>query len=217
LPEEIIQARGYYKMALQDYDAGDYLGAIKYINEAIESNKKAAESNPSDAADYRALKTSAYLALGDGKLEDMKYTEALEHYDKAVEADPESDEAYFNVGLCSQRLALYAKRRNQTDEADDFFKRSVKALERVLEISPSHTQAMVLLQEIYPKLSRVTEMADISYKILETMPADDPAAKKARSYLGSYGLPLERPKPQAPAPKINAPPAPPAEKSNPTP
>ena len=78
------QTEDYNRLAIEQYEKGNYHQAIEYCDKAI-------ESDPNDALAYNS-RGLAYAKLGE-------YDRAISDYDKAIELKPDYAVAYHNRGL----------------------------------------------------------------------------------------------------------------------
>ena len=177
-PEHVVLANNYYNDAVKRRAQREYLEAITLLDQAI-------DTNPAEGATYGALKAVIYLDLGDEELEEDDYKDALSSYEKAVDADPNSADALFNVGFVLHEMALDARRRGNSH--DEYFEQSADALEQTLEMNPEYIQAMSLLMQDYAKLDYRTDTCNICWDIIEKFPEHE-AATAARRILANYGL-----------------------------
>jgi tetratricopeptide (TPR) repeat protein len=75
------------------------------------------------------------LKIGDELYEQKKYGEALQEYQRALEENPDLNQAYEKIGLCHYRL-------------DDYDK-AIEAFERMLEREPDSQETLINLSAIY--------------------------------------------------------------------
>jgi tetratricopeptide (TPR) repeat protein len=100
-------------------------------------------------------------------------TEALKHFDKAVQVDPGYGDAFYNMGSIYYQNQQYA-------EAADMFHQAVK-------LSPNDGQAKYNLALALERLHRDEE----AYSILNKIPASDPKYAQARMKMDEIKLPIK--------------------------
>jgi tetratricopeptide (TPR) repeat protein len=121
----------------------------------------AAEGQPKKAADNAALLNARGVAL----LKDGKVEEALEEFQKAAEADPQS-------AVIQSNLAYAYDRQGRTDDA-------VAAYKKVLEIEPGNTVARNNLGTLYSKKG----LHDEAVREYEELVQRDPSNATAKANL----------------------------------
>jgi len=106
------EAEKYFYSGVEKADSGDYQGAIKDFNKAIELNPKDAE------AYYNRGVTN--VKLGD-------YREAIEDFNKAIELNPKDAEAYYNRGVAKAKL--------------DDYREAIEDFNKAIELNPKDAEA----------------------------------------------------------------------------
>jgi len=85
-------AEEYFNSGIEKANSGDYEGAIKEFDKAVEINPKFAE---------------AYYNRGVAKGELGDYRGGIEDYNKAIEINPRYAKAYYNRGVLKGNLGNY--------------------------------------------------------------------------------------------------------------
>jgi tetratricopeptide (TPR) repeat protein len=88
------KSKEYYDIALQYYQANDYLKAIEFSTKAIELNQNFSKSY--------LLRANAYYSL-------KRFHEAIKDCLKVIELDPKAYSAYTNMGLAKNGLKRYSE------------------------------------------------------------------------------------------------------------
>ena len=112
-------AEEYYDSGVEKADSGDYQGAIKDYNKAIEINPNYSE---------------AYFNRGIVKYRLGDYQGEIEDYNKAIEINPDYSKAYYNRGITKLQLGqkdigcldLYKARDLGDTSANDTIKKYCK-------------------------------------------------------------------------------------------
>lgn len=132
-----------------------YLLEKENVDEAFKYLAVAREKDPNNAQFYNA-EAHLYDKIG-------KQDEAIRQYNKAIELDPKSFEAYYNLGVIyfNQGVALTDKANEITDnakyqvakeEADAKFKEALPYIEKSHELKPGDQGIMSTLKTLYYRL-----------------------------------------------------------------
>ncbi|OFX20039.1 MAG: hypothetical protein A2041_08160 [Bacteroidetes bacterium GWA2_31_9b] len=145
-----------------------YLLETDNSNEALEYLKLAKQKDPTNAQFYVA-EAHLYDKLG-------KKEEAIQNYFKAIELDPKSFEAYFNLGVLYfnegvelTEIANQIKDNKKYEEAklvaDKKFEQSLPYIEKSFELHPDDLSIATTLKNLYYRL-KITDKYD---KIMEVL------------------------------------------------
>lgn len=139
-----------------------------------------------DGTDKKKLLAETYARQGEAFSRTKKYNEAREAFDKALENDPKSPTAAFNLGYTYYMLGRQQQpvdreaSRGKLDQAE-------KYLKTALDLEPAKIETLNYLALI--EIARANQPAAGNYlrRIIEIDPTN-PAAKKARERLAEMGL-----------------------------
>ncbi|MCA8924392.1 MAG: tetratricopeptide repeat protein, partial [Planctomycetes bacterium] len=87
------------------------------------------------------------LQAGEAKRNQLNYTEAIEHFDRAIALDPENGQAFFNRGTCYLKIGNFVP--------------GILDLSRALELNPR------IADEVYNKVYQITYVVDLHRVITE--------------------------------------------------
>jgi tetratricopeptide (TPR) repeat protein len=100
-------ASSYNKSGVEIYLKGDYQGAIKDYNKAIELSSDTTGANAIKQFELSITLSQAYANRGNAKSQLKDYRGAIQDYTKAIEINPReySQHTYYNRGIarCNKR------------------------------------------------------------------------------------------------------------------
>jgi tetratricopeptide (TPR) repeat protein len=167
--------RDYAKTAdaFQQLAAWDSLSAEEYVQWGRSS--EALKRNPDAITELeKAVVMDSTLDLhfdiGTLLIMEQRYPEAIVHFEKKTQSDPQSASAYLNLGICNMALKKYPE--------------AIKAYRKGVELKPDYVQGHLWLAQSYAMLDSL-EQATAAYRVVAKL---DSTNAGARRYIGFYYL-----------------------------
>ena len=140
---------------LNDVDPEDVNRLRLYLRELVEVSREMQKEQEAieRQQDLKLLEQKALAAAkqeldqGEAKRNQLNYTEAIEHFDRAIALDPENGDAYFNRGTCYLKIGNFVP--------------GILDLSRALELNPR------IADEVYNKVYQITYVVDLHRVITE--------------------------------------------------
>ena len=129
-----------------------------------------------DADKPRAQAILAFLEneLGQQSRRDKEPSEALEHFETAIDLDPRTVPAYLNLG------DLYLEQSRPKD--------AIEAWERIIKIAPERAYlAFDRLEKVYTKIDRATNFLSLCHRLVESNSTDWRARLAIGQHLAAQG------------------------------
>lgn len=132
--------------------------------------------------------SQSYNAEGVRMLSAYRTDEALDCFEKAVAADPQNPDAYYNLGNVYHQVA-----RQKTVDNEPDFQRAVYYYDKCLEISPNHVECNRSKATLFCDVGRNEEAFRVIEAWVSRQPASaDPRVELARLYDENGKLPEAR-------------------------
>src|SRR6266436_1353788 len=198
LRESYDFARNYLSLGFVFFERGYFEQAEPYFQQALKDDPESAEAlyglgsaylqqqKTSDArecfervlqlhASYPGTLPNAWNNLGILAAREGKTDLAIQHFQRALQIDPDHSVALQNLG------SAYRQKKD--------WPQAKRALEKALELNPSDAEANYSLAMLYAQLNDTAR----AYKYLQTALAERPAYPEALSNLGILYLRTQRP------------------------
>jgi tetratricopeptide (TPR) repeat protein len=141
------------------------------LREAVEEAKLALDKNPNDTNSRRILGRIYMRLLGDprqGSVNEEMVQRAIEQFQKLSEAAPKDVENWLTLG----RLYKLAQNSNESEAA----------YKKVLELEPSHEEALIGLAMVYSDLGDQPRAADMLRQVVAKNPSARTLTALGRTY-----------------------------------
>lgn len=166
----------FRKLVLEELDhfirRGDYQKAKKRLEKAIEENPRNGILHFSLGTVYDRLYQKSDSASDQkiGGKDSTLFTNAKEHYDRALSFDSTLHSAYYSLGALyynrgadvlnrSNTLKGQAKYEDEIEEAEKDLERAKPYLEKALKIKPNDKETLISLRNLYDRMGK-KEKAD---------------------------------------------------------
>ncbi len=142
---------------------GEYQEALRYLQplRELQINQYEQALSSSDYNKITAMKQSlltVYSHLGEAYFQLRQFSQAIHHFEQAVELDNGQPDLLYNLGFCYGITGQY--------------ERSIETLERLLKINPDHFKATYSLAVAKLRLNQAAEARELLLSLLQTQTND---------------------------------------------
>lgn len=115
------------------------------------------------------LKANHHFSKANSFFEEKKYRDAIQEYEKALQFNPNLDEAYRFLGESYKRLYQPGL---DTEANKEKGQEALKALKKAYEINPKNKEIIYTLADMYDKMGNFEKAEELYLKIIEMEPTN---------------------------------------------
>jgi tetratricopeptide (TPR) repeat protein len=167
------------------YKGAELLQDQRRFSEAIEEIKKALEKKPTDQKRFEMKLAELFFQQGEAYDKKDDYSKAIDSYEKSIQYNPESVDAYYGLAWASYLQGR--KNQNRRLKYQTYYEKAVSALQKILELDPNHIRAKDTLARVYIARNETPKAAEMYRQIIKQGP-ESSEADRARRALKSMGF-----------------------------